>query len=349
MTSSDIEKMLTRSINMCLSVENESVYSNSFRIQLHRDGFEFIPNMPCSYVLNSDLYFKIFEIASGVLYPEFTLLKEMGAVFKPRFESSLNERRSFRYRWLIGIPQRLELSTFENQAKSTKIKIMKNFDFDFEKVTHIAIAGNSGSGKSYFLKYLLEQLKPISELIIIDPKLDEPTRWAIKNNVKYIVPVGNSTNDYVSSVNDVLKNAVDLIQKRQKVLLENENVKFKHFTIVIDELLALSMTAQKKLGADFATLLAQIALLGRATKVHLICLSQRFDAQTLPVSAREQFNLCFQLGNISSKTTQFLFPDFSPNGLVIPAGTGTGLVQIIDGERTANILPVLTPSLKKGA
>ena len=60
------------------------------------------------------------------------------------------------------------------------IEIMQGVSIDYDKVTSILIAGNSGSGKFYTLTYLLTvlYLKDISDLYIIDPKCDVPARWA---------------------------------------------------------------------------------------------------------------------------------------------------------------------------
>lgn len=72
--------------------------------------------------------------------------------------------------------------------------------------------------------------------------------------------------------------------------------------------------------------------------------SQRFDYKTVPVSVREQLNVLLQLGNISRTTTQFLYPDLDPNGIVIPTGKGTGLIQVIDSEHPYQVLPLLCPT-----
>ena len=66
----------------------------------------------------------------------------------------------------------------------------------------------------------------------------------------------------------------------------------------------------KVIKESFFSLLSQIALLGRATKIHLLLVSQRFDHNTIPISVREQLNVLIQIGNINKKTTQFLFPDY---------------------------------------
>ncbi|EQC95555.1 hypothetical protein LLT3_14315, partial [Lactococcus cremoris subsp. cremoris TIFN3] len=120
---------------------------------------------------------------------------------------------------------------------------------------------------------------------------------------------------------------MNIIYKRQEILYDNPRHPFSHLTIVIDEVLALSEGTNKNIKDSFFSLISQIALLGRATKVHLLLVSQRFDYQSIPVSVREQLNVLIQIGNINKKTVQFLFPDLDPEGIVIPLGKGTGLIQ----------------------
>lgn len=124
-------------------------------------------------------------------------------------------------------------------------------------------------------------------------------------------------------------------------------MKLKHYTIVIDELLALSEGVTKSIKDSFFSLLIQTALLGRSTKIHLLLVSQRFDSSSIPISCREQMNVLIQVGNINSKTTQFLFPDLDLKGIVIPQGIGTGLIQVIDSEHPFQIVPLLTPTFNE--
>ena len=243
------------------------------------------------------------------------------------------------------------MEQFANSDLGTTISIMENLVIDYEKVTSIAIAGNSGSGKSYALTYFLSMLKPISDLIVIDPKFDTPSRWARFNDIKVIHPEQNrSKSDFVSQINEELSDCLQLIYKRQELLYDNPEHKFTHLTVVIDEVLALSEGTNKNIKESFFSLLSQIALLGRATKVHLLLVSQRFDYNSIPVSVREQLNVLLQIGNINSKTVQFLFPDLNPDGIVIPVGMGTGLIMVIDNEHPYAVLPLLCPTYytKKG-
>ena len=91
-------------------------------------------------------------------------------------------------------------------------------------------------------------------------------------------------------------------------------------------------------------MISAISLMGSYTNVHLILVSQRFDANTIPVVVRQQANLKIQLGVISSATTRFLFEDLDPAGILIPTGRGTGLISFNDNERISQVLPLQTPT-----
>lgn len=350
MTKKELEQYLLQSLNMALGslIQGETSYTNSFDCQVMEEGFLFLPRLPAGYIIDDDLYQKIFLIANAALYPRFTLLKQNSAYLIPIDTEDIHIQRGLFFPWKKGISERLIISNLERFtaiSTGTMIPIMKNLSIDYNKVTSIIISGNSGSGKSYTLTYFLSVLKKISDLIIVDPKFDTPSRWARENNIPVIHPQQNrSKSDFVSEINENLSNCMNIIQKRQAILYDNPDHKFTHLTVVIDEVLALSEGVNKIIKESFYSLLSQISLLGRTTKVHLLLVSQRFDHSAIPVSVREQANVLIQIGNINKKTTQFLFPDLDPEGIVIPIGNGTGLIQIIDNEHPYQVLPLLCPT-----
>ncbi|MGK0719507.1 cell division protein FtsK [Streptococcus uberis] len=356
MTDKDLTQYLLQSLNMGLGslIQGETSYTNSFDIKVKSDGFLFIPRLPAGYIIDDRLYEKIFLIANATLYPRYTLLKQNSAYFIPLDTDDIHVQRALFFPWKEGISERLiipDLETFASSLKENHIPIMKNLTLDYNKVTSIAIAGNSGSGKSYALTYFLSLLRNFSDLIIVDPKFDIPSRWAREHNIPTIHPHKNrSKSDFVSEINENLSSCLNIIQERQEILYYNPNTNFNHLTIVIDEVLALSEGINKTIKDSFFSLISQISLLGRSTRVHMVYVSQRYSHDTIPVSVREQLNVVIQIGNINKKTTQFLFPDLDPEGIVIPIGKGTGLIQIIDNEHPYQVLPLLCPTYftKKG-
>lgn len=353
MDKKHLESYLLQCLNLAIGADaaGETSYTNSFTCRVVQEGFLFIPRLPASYVIDDQLYQKIFLIANASLYPRYTLLKQNSAYFVPLDGGDIHIERALFFPWIEGISERLyitNLNSFTSNLKDSIIPIMKSLTVNYHDVTSIAIAGNSGSGKSYFLTYVLSVLKHYSDLVIVDPKLDSPSRWARKNNFTVIHPEQNrSQSDFVSQVNETLSECLKTIHERQAILYQDPSHHFKHLTVVIDELLALSEGVSKPIKDSFFSLLTQIALLGRATKVHLVLVSQRFDHQSVPVSVREQVNLIIQIGNINKKSTQFLFPDLDPEGIVIPSGRGTGIIQIIDPNHPYQVLPLLCPTYER--
>ncbi|WP_431739979.1 cell division protein FtsK [Lactococcus petauri] len=347
-SKAEIEKYLLQSLNMALNVQGETSYTNSFAVKVEDKGFYFIPRLPASYLIDEGLYQKIFIIANASLYPQYTVLKQNSAYFVPLDTEDIHTQRALFFPWFKGISKRLvipNLTEFVQKNQEYKIPIMENLSIDYNKTVGVVVAGNSGSGKSYFLTYLLESLAKISHLIICDPKFDSPSRWAKTHHISVIHPSNNrSKSDFVSELNDSLSNVLNIIYERQEILFDNPNHEFEHLTVVIDETLALTEGVNKQIKESFLSLLSSIALLGRATRCHLLLVSQRFDYNAVPVSVREQMNVLVQIGNINSKTVQFLFPDLDPSGIVIPIGKGTGLIQVIDNEHPFQVLPLLTPT-----
>ncbi|NIK77954.1 energy-coupling factor transporter ATP-binding protein EcfA2 [Paenibacillus castaneae] len=350
MKNSELEGYLLQALNMALQV-GETSYTNSFAVKVADEGYYFIPRLPASYVVDSELYQKIYLISNAVLYPDFTLLKQAGAYFVPMDTEDIHVKRALFFPWKRGISKRLiirDIEKYVDDLPFNQVPVMENFTINLNKVTSIAIAGNSGSGKSYVLTYFLCVLKKSSRIVIIDPKFDLPSRWGRENNVKVIAPSDSQNkNDFVSSVNAELSQCLELIHQRQQVLYNDPQADFEHYTVVIDEVLALSDGVAKPIKEAFFSLLSQICLLGRSSKVHLLMVSQRFDNNAIPISCREQISVLIQVGNINSKTTQFLFPDLDLEGIVIPQGIGTGLIQVIDSEHPFQIVPLLTPTFNE--
>lgn len=349
----ELETYLTQALNMALGsdADGETSYTNAFEVRITKvddtEGFLFIPRLPANYRVDRQLMEAIYAIASIALYPQYTLLKQNNLYLVPLNED-IHTARALFFPWKKGISKRLviaDLASFASKQTSQQLPIMDNLIVNLNKIVGIAVAGNSGAGKSYFLTYLLEMLSRQGKLILIDPKMDTPSRWAKGSGIKTLFPASNrSKADFVSQINEELSTALNVVYERQRELYSNPNKYFEHYYIVIDELLALSEGVNKAIKDAFFSLLSQIALLGRATHVHLVLCSQRFDNTAIPLSVREQLNVLIQLGNISKRTTQFLFPDLDPDNIVIPLGKGTGLIQVIDSEHPYQVLPLLCPT-----
>ena len=351
----ELEQFILRNLNNALNINDESSYLNSFDIKVlsNDTGFLFIPNLPVSYPIDTKLYFDLYAICSGILYPFKTLLTQNNAYFISYDTTNENQARAFFFPWIDGIPKRLKignLQTFIKEKVSEKhIPIMSNtVSIDMTKVVHLAISGSSGSGKTHFVQYLIHCLKSITnQIICIDPKLSDIFLLAKELNLEVFSPTkGSNLNSFITEVNELLARIINKIYERQEILLTKPNTKFERIYIVIDELLALVQGSSKQAREAFSQLLGTIALLGRQTNISLILLSQRFDATAFGgnTAVREQINCIVILGEVNANTCQFLLPNTNVDNIVVPAGIGTGIIKFTDSEHRTHIMPLLTPT-----
>lgn len=352
----ELEQFILRNLNNALDINNESSYLGSFNIKVASNdtGFFYIANLPVSYSLDSRLYFNIFAICSGILYPYKTLLPQNNAFFVPYDTTNPNLARAFFFPWLDGIPTRLKIDNLESFIKKNVsenvLPIMANniCNISMKSVTSLAVSGPSGSGKTHFLRYLISCLKSFTnQIICVDPKLSDIYLLSKELGLEVLAPTqGENLNSFLTVVNETLSKIIRKIYERGEILLTKPDTKFERIYIVIDELLALVQGSSKQSREAFGQLLGTIALLGRQTSISLILCSQRFDATAFAgnTAVREQINCIFILGEINANTCQFLLPNTNVNNIVVPSGIGTGIVKFTDNEHRTHIMPLLTPT-----
>lgn len=352
----ELEQFILRNLNNALNINDESSYLNSFDIKVasNDSGVFYVPNLPVSYSLSKKLYFDIFAICSGILYPFKTLLPQNNAFFVPYDTKNENQARAFFFPWVDGIPTRLKidnLSSFikKNVSENTLPVMANNIcNISMKSVTHLAVSGASGSGKTHFLRYLISCLKSFTnQIICVDPKIADVYLLSKELGLEVLAPKhGSNLNSFITEVNELLGRIINKIYERQKILLTKPKTQFERIYIVIDELLALVQGSSKQSRESFGQLLGTIALLGRQTSISLILCSQRFDATAFGgnTAVREQINCIFILGEINANTCQFLLPNINVDNIVVPSGIGTGIVKFTDSEHRTHIMPLLTPT-----
>ena len=148
----ELEQYLLQSLNMALGsvLQGETSYTNSFNINVQEEGFIFIPRLPSGFIIDDNLYQKIFLIANASLYPQYTLLKQNSAYFVALKTDDIHVQRGLFFPWKKGISQRLVISDLEQFTSSIKgdaIPIMENLVINYDKVTSIELLVTQEVGK----------------------------------------------------------------------------------------------------------------------------------------------------------------------------------------------------------
>ena len=180
---------------------------------------------------------------------------------------------------------------------------------------HMGLVGQTGSGKSFFIQMLVEQVlskKANHELFIIDPKRTDVYQMA-KHSVG-----DERTADKTNAIN-LIKQFHERMKERQDELqdyfISNRNKTYKDaglpaLILLIDEFGALReswKTLAKKERDEVDTILSDVAFMGRQLGCILWVATQQMNAQTMPTAIREQLVLKIALGDSDEQTYRTLF------------------------------------------
>ena len=95
---------------------------------------------------------------------------------------------------------------------------------------------------------------------------------------------------------------------------------------------------------------ANLVTLAEPTKQNVENMAAKFINLPNVYGVVQNNNLKLQISTMVNSLTQvigcllYTLPDLDPEGIVIPIGKGTGLIQIIDNEHPYQVLPLLCPT-----
>ena len=194
---------------------------------------------------------------------------------------------------------------------------------------HTLVIGQSGSGKSIFLKFLLNQL--------VHSKKAEIYLFDFKNSGDFRFLEGYKNYYRGDGCIEGLENFYDIFQQARN---NPEMYAGYHNIIIFDELPAYLIYLagkDKKLAEYHKAMISEVLMLGRSLGFGFICAMQRPDAQFLANGARDNFFNIVALGNLSSEAKQMVF-----SGYELPEynyQTGQGLLLRSGKEIEQIIVP----------
>lgn len=268
--------------------------------------------------LESGLYCELTEKELKDSYVEYTLLYDM-------------------------IANRISID--EVQAKSGKLRLMKNIWWEYDKLPHMLIAGGTGGGKTYFILTLIEALlRTNAKLYILDPKnADLADLGSVMKEVYF------QKEDILSCIDRFYEEMV----KRSLAMKEMENYKTgenysylglpAHF-LIFDEYVAFMEMLGTKENTAVLNKLKQIVMLGRQAGFFLILACQRPDAKYLGDGIRDQFHFRVALGRMSEMGYGMMFGSDVQKDFFLKQIKGRGYVDV----GTSVISEFYTPLVTKG-
>jgi S-DNA-T family DNA segregation ATPase FtsK/SpoIIIE len=196
-----------------------------------------------------------------------------------------------------------------------------------DKVPHLMVAGQTGGGKSTFLRCLITTLylnNPDFEFTLID--LKGGLEFQTFENLKRVEVVPNVAQAIsgLQSLETIMKKRMALLkandckdidaylaipaEKRKPISEEEKTGPLGRHILVVDEAAEMFLAGSQAGSGDIQTarrILSQIARQGRAVGVHLVIATQRPDAKSLDPQVKANLTgvLCFQMLNDASSIT----------------------------------------------
>lgn len=189
------------------------------------------------------------------------------------------------------------------------IKLDNSRLWDYNTIPHGLIAGATGSGKTYFLNYIICcLLYNKADITFIDPK---------SADIKAIGQVVNKdkTGCEEKDILKLVENFSKEMTKRQEIIGNSGKVnatyldfQMKPMFLIFDELAAFKAGVEdKKTATAVENQLKKIILMGRSTGNFVILVAQQPNATVVETGIRDQLGLKVALGNIKNELRLMLF------------------------------------------
>lgn len=256
---------------------------------------------------------------------------------------------SITYTFSNGVDS-INISNKQNLRSNIEgIRLNNELIWNFDKQPHALVTGATGSGKTYFLAYLLQALnEQNADIKILDPKMSDLYQMGKHLNFN----VGYSINQ----VDKILRETIEELENRQKYMIENSkgfgcsyrDYGYKPIFIFFDEVGAFMSKANSedsKVAKSIQNRLNNIILMGRQLGIFAILCTQRPDAKNIGGDLRDQLSLRVALGMMSSDGYSMVFGSEFRDLKLVENGQGVGFIYL-DGV-TIEPKNFKTPIMKK--
>jgi ftsK protein len=214
------------------------------------------------------------------------------------------------------------------------IKLDNSRIWDYNTIPHALIAGATGSGKTYFLNYVICcLLYNKADITFIDPKsADVKAIGEVVNKDK----TGFEEKEILKLVEDFSKE----MTKRQEIIGNSGKVNATYLDfgmkpqfLIFDELSAFKAgVEEKKTATAVENHLKKIILMGRSTGNFVILVAQQPNATVVETGIRDQLGLKVALGNIKNELRLMLFGADIKLHTLDSTQKGVGYISLAGGE-----------------
>lgn len=215
--------------------------------------------------------------------------------------------------------ERITISKKREQNKDEPIQITKRRAWNYRSNPHAILTGSTGSGKTYFIFYLIKELLNRGEIVsVIDPKNSD-----LRALSKYLV---TDVKVEKEAIMDEILGSVKEMKDRYAQMNNDEafsiGLNYYHYNmpakfLIIDEFSAFVAMLDSKEKKEVDKALLQLLQMGRSCGFFVLFSMQRADAEFLKPAVRDQLSFRIALSRTSDDGLRMVFGSDSANLNVI--------------------------------
>lgn len=202
--------------------------------------------------------------------------------------------------------------------------IEREVGWDYGRHPHLLVLGNTGSGKTHFIKLLAghASLIPESSIWLCDYK-----------GIDYRFLEGSTECYWVwKGVDTGLADFLNEFERRRH---DQDTIVFPFGLLVFDEYVAWLLSLEKKEADIIKKRMATLLFMARALNLHVVLGCQRGMAEDFSHGSRDSLNVIF-LGSPSKESIRS-FADAETAAIMKPKGRGAGYA-LLDGQMPKEII-----------
>lgn len=214
------------------------------------------------------------------------------------------------------------------------IKLDNSRMWDYNSIPHGLIAGATGSGKTYFLNYVICcLLYNKADITFIDPKSADVKAIGQVVNKDKTACEEKEILKLVEDFSNEMTARQEIIGKSGKVNATYLDFDMKPMFLIFDELAAFKAGVEdKKTATAVENQLKKIILMGRSTGNFVILVAQQPNANVIETGIRDQLGLKVALGNIKNELRLMMFGADIKLHTLDSTEKGVGYISLAGGE-----------------